>query len=151
MSPARSYRLIHDDSKRVAEFVAAQMPGGAEFGPCTALGFEDDGGLFFGVVYDLFTGTNVFMHCGASRKRWMRREMLADVFGYPFFQLGVDRITGPVDSRNEVALRFDKHIGFTEETRLRGAVPGGDMIMLVLWRNDCKWLTMKGVEKWHRR
>lgn len=151
MSPARSYRLIHDQPKLVADFVSDHMQGGADFGACTALGFADDDGLFFGVVYDGFTGTNVFMHCAASRKRWMRREMLADVFGYPFFQLGVDRITGPVDSHNAAALRFDLHIGFKEETRLRGAVPGGDMIMLVLWRDECRWLNMKGVEKWHRR
>jgi hypothetical protein len=151
MSLVPSYRLIHDDPQRVGKFVADRMPGGpAEWGAFTALGFEVDGELVFGTVYDTCTGTNIFMHAAAAKKNWMRREMLADVFGYPFLQLGVDRITGPVASTNEVALRFDKHIGFEEEARLRGAVPGGDMVLLVLWKDKCKWLNMKGAQKWVR-
>jgi hypothetical protein len=52
----------------------------------------------------------------------------------------VEVIYGPVESTNKKALEFDKKIGFTEHTRLKGAIPGGDLVILSMYRGQCRWL-----------
>lgn len=148
MSLAASYRLVLNEKERVGEFVA-QHVGNANWGAYTAIGLERHGALLAGVVYDGFTGPNIAMHVSAlPGRRWMVRDYLYAVFAYPFIQLGCRRITGPVSATNTDALRFDFHIGFEYEATLRGAVPDGDLILLVMWKEKCKWLNLKGVEPW---
>jgi RimJ/RimL family protein N-acetyltransferase len=54
---------------------------------------------------------------------------------------GVDRLSGYVDASNTDARRFDEHVGFQEVARLKGAAPdGGDVILYVMWRQDCRFL-----------
>ena len=53
----------------------------------------------------------------------------------------MDRISGYVNESNEVARRFDEHLGFHEEARLKGAAPdGGDVLLYVMWRDDCRFI-----------
>jgi RimJ/RimL family protein N-acetyltransferase len=55
-------------------------------------------------------------------------------------QLGVQRVTGYVPASNAAALRFDRHLGFVEEGRLREALPGGeDVIVLGMLKRECRW------------
>jgi RimJ/RimL family protein N-acetyltransferase len=142
-----TYRVIYDEKERVGDFVSS-MVGGANWGAHTAIGLERDGELIAGVVYDTYTGPSIAMHVAAiPGRRWMVREFLCAVFRYPFLQLGCDRITGPVASFNADALKFDLHLGFEYEATLAKAVPGGDLILLVMWRDKCRWLDVKGLRK----
>ena len=114
---------------------------GAEWGPYTAIGLELDGELVGGVVYDGWYGPNVFAHiAGKPGTRWLTRSFLYAMFQYPFVQLGVERITGPVPSTNLAAIRLDTHLGFVHEATLRGAVPDGDLLLFVMWKEKCRFL-----------
>lgn len=101
------------------------------------------GKLLGGVTYDGFLHRSVQMHVASFSPKWLTREMLWLVFDYPFNQLKVERVFGPVASTNKKAIAFDEKIGFTEHTRLVGAVPGGDLIIFSMERADCKWLKIK--------
>lgn len=107
------------------------------------------GKLAGGVMFDAYLKRSIQMHVASFMPNWLTRDFLWVIFDYPFNQLGVDVIYGPVDSTNKHAIDFDKKIGFKEETRLKNATPGGDLIILSMYRADCRWLshtpkTLKG-------
>ncbi len=131
----------------VVDWVAAHMKRGEGYGLSVGIGMERDGELIAGIVYNEFNHCNINMHVAAIGGNWMTREFLRIAFDYPFNQCEVRRITGFVEDDNEAALRFDKHLGFKYETRLEGAYEHdgkvGDIIVLKMLREDCRWLNIK--------
>lgn len=126
----------------VVEWVAKRTGEFGNYGAAVGIGWEE-GELRAGVVYNDFNGANLCMHVASDgTKQWMRREYLWTCFDYPFNQAGVKRITGLVGEGNYDARQFDEHLGFKLETRLRGAHPTGDLLVYVMWRDDCKWLRL---------
>lgn len=130
-NPARVWSFV--TQRGVAVPMSAGMKG---------LGLERDGSLVAGVLYEGYTGHNIWMHVAADQsKRWMTREYLRYCFHYPFNELGCGRVSGWVEASNEAARRFDEHLGFKEEARLKGAArDGGDVILYVMWRKDCRYV-----------
>lgn len=128
--------------ENVLPFVQSLIPGFAGAGDARSIGLRKDGALVAGVIFDGFNGRNVWMHVAARPGRdWMTRYYLRACFHYPFVTCGVDRISGYVNESNQQARRFDEHLGFKEEARLKGAAPdGGDVIIYVMWRQDCRFL-----------
>ena len=116
-----------------------------DFGPCTAIGLEEDGNLIAGVVYNLYNGPSICMHVAAvPGKRWMTRDFLYRAFAYPFIQLGCRRVTGLVRVDNIEARRFDEHLGFVQEGVIRrGASDGTDMILYGMLKEECRWLGVR--------
>ena len=106
------------------------------------LGWEEDGQLVAGVIYEGFNGHNVWMHVAAEPGgRWMRREYLRYCFEYPFNEMGVSRVSGYLAASNTQAVRFDEHLGFHKEAVLTGAASdGGDIHIYVMRREDCRFL-----------
>lgn len=136
-----SYNLTNDED-RVGDFCASII-GSSRWEKYTAIGLECDGTLVAGVVYERFTGPNVVAHiAGVPGRRWLTRSFLHAMFRYPFIQLGVARITGEVEASNTEALRFDIHLGFEHEATLKGVMPSGDLVILVMWKDKCRWLRL---------
>lgn len=100
-----------------------------------------------GVIYQRFLGRSVEVHVAGFDPHWLTRDMLWAIFDYPFNRMGVEKIIGVVPSTNTRALEFDKKIGFEVETKILDAVPGGDLIVLSMCRQQCRWLavTPKGL------
>jgi len=128
----------------VADFMRDQLPGFRLCEGARAIGLRRDGVLVAGVVYEGFNGHNIWMHVAAvPGRRWLNREYLQACFRYPFEVCGVQRITGYVDASNADARRFDEALGFKEEARLLGAAEdGGDVILYVMRREDCRYGTV---------
>lgn len=79
-------RLIYGQTERVAAWVAAHIDGcDRGFGDCTAIGVERDE-LIAGIVYhNWHPEAGVIEVSGAAiDKRWIRRDILAGLFEYPF-------------------------------------------------------------------
>ena len=136
--------LIANRDKLVAEWVAARIPI-FEFGssPYTALGIANEAGvLLAGVVYQNYTKVDIHMHVAAlPGRRWMSRHFLGECFRYPFEQLKCRRVTGLVPAKNAVAAKFDEHLGFTWEGRIRRILPDGDdVIVYGMLREECRFL-----------
>jgi RimJ/RimL family protein N-acetyltransferase len=91
------------------------------------------------VVVESITATNAFVHVAFEGKYSLRRVLIRAFFDYVFNQLGLERITGYVDADNEAALRFDTHLGFEHEHTIKSG-NGGDVMMLVMWRDKCRWI-----------
>jgi hypothetical protein len=92
------------------------------------------------VIYDHFYGPSIEMHMAGITPDWVSRELIWACFDYPFNQLGVDIVFGPVPSTKGYVLDLDRRLGFVEHTRLKGAVPGGDLVILSMERHQCRWL-----------
>ena len=134
-----AYQLVLDPARVfafVSERVALQPIGGAK-----GIGLERDGEMIAGVIFEGYTGHNIWMHVAAEPgSHWLTRDFLRAVFTYPFVQLGVDRVSGHVDASNAEARRFDEHLGFQPEATLKGAArDGGDVILYVMWKKDCRY------------
>lgn len=125
----------------VSDFVASQL-GIESWSHCRAIGLERDGEIIAGVVYDYYTGSNVCMHIAAiPGRKWMTKEFLRMIFYYPFAQLGVKRLSGIIAESNHDSVRFAKKLaGAKLEARLKDAHPDGDMLIYVMFREDCKYL-----------
>tara|TARA_R110000868_G_scaffold69515_2_gene204580 strand:- start:4210 stop:4698 length:489 start_codon:yes stop_codon:yes gene_type:complete len=131
----------------VVDWVADHMKRGEGYGLSTGIGLVKDGELVAGVVYNEYNHCNINMHVAAIGRDWLTREYLWTCFDYPFNRCKVRRITGFVEDDNAAALRFDEHLGFKYETRLKDAYIHddrvGDIIVLVMRREDCRWLDVK--------
>lgn len=133
-------RLISNPA-RVFAFVSQFMPMAMVSG-MKGIGLEKDGEVIAGALYEGFNGQNVWVHlAGQPGKRWMNREFLWYGFHYPFNEMGVKRISGYVNASNAEARHLNEHFGYQEEARLKGAAPdGGDVILYVMWRENCRFL-----------
>lgn len=137
-------KTIVSNPARVWDFVRQFTPVPMSAG-LKGLGLEDDGELVAGVLYDGYTGHNVWMHVAAvPGAKWLTPEFLRYCFHYPFVEMGCRRVSGWVEASNEAARRFDEHLGFRREAVLQGAAhDGGDVILYVMWRDECKHLAVE--------
>ena len=99
-----------------------------------------DGWLLGGVIYEDYTGESIKMHVAGFSPKWMTRDLLWAFFDYPFNQLGVKRIFGQVPESNTKALEFDLKVGFRIITKIDGVFEDGGLFIVVLERDDCRWL-----------
>jgi len=133
---------VLDDKARCGAWALeriAHVPSWGEW--FEAIGLERDAELVAAVIFNLWSGADIAMHIAAvPGRRWMTREFLRAAFRYPFVQLECQRVTGYVPASNADALRFDRHLGFVEEGRMREALPNGeDVIVLGLLKRECRW------------
>lgn len=133
--------LVFGDA--VVEWVAANMKRGEGYGLSRGIGWERDGELVAGVVYNEFNRININAHIASKGKHWLNRTFLWTIFDYPFNQCGVKRITAFIEDENKAAIQFDEHLGFKYETRMKDAYVNGDILIYVLRKEDCRWLDLK--------
>ena len=130
------------DLEHVLPFVQGIIPGLARTDGMRAIGLRRHGELIAGAIYEGFNGKNMWVHlAGLPGRKWLNREFLKAGFYYPFVLCGVDRLSGYVNASNTDARRFDEHVGFCEEARLKGAAAdGGDVIVYVMWKESCRYV-----------
>lgn len=120
---------------------AANILPNAVFDVCISR--SDHGGLLGGVIYTNYTGASITMHVAGFVDQWINRDMLWVCFHYPFMQLKCNKLFGQVPAWNVKALEFDKHLGFKEECIIRDVYPEGDMVLLSMYKEDCRWLKIR--------
>lgn len=133
--------LVIDDHTRVAQWVAERAGCSAHaWAGYVGIGVEQAGELLGGVVLESFTGSNANIHVAGVGRHWLNRALLFTVFDYAFNQLGLRRLTGYVQANNTNALRFDTHLGFVQEAIIRDGAPSGDVIVLAMYPETCRYL-----------
>ena len=92
-------------------------------------------------VFDAWAPNSVQAHICIENPFVIRSGFLHECFDYVFNQCGRGIMLGPVPSDNKEALRFDKHIGFTELGRIKdGYDIGIDWVILEMRKENCRWL-----------
>jgi hypothetical protein len=103
-----------------------------------------DGKHLLGVVgYDNYNGASVQMHV-AGEPGWVDRTILFATFDYPFRVMKCNMVLGFVPSGNKDAIQFNTRLGFKIENELQGAHPDGSLLIMVMRREECRWLEVLG-------
>jgi RimJ/RimL family protein N-acetyltransferase len=125
---------------RILEFINRHRP--LEFiQGMRGIGLERDGELVAGIIYEGYNYQSIWAHIAAQPGAgWLNKEYLKFCCRYPFELCKVKMILGYVDGANAQTLRFAKHLGFKEETRItEAAADGGDIVILKMRRDDCRY------------
>jgi RimJ/RimL family protein N-acetyltransferase len=123
----------------VGQWVAFQNKGAFSVDTATALGLQKESGdIVAGVIYENWNGRSIIAQMAI--RGMLTRKFLGAVFRYPYVQLGVEKVILIVATGNDKSNRFARHLGFTEECRVRDADPSGDLVIYTLKKSDCRFL-----------
>lgn len=72
---------------------------------------------------------------------WASRATLRHVFGFPFQQLGLHRVTVVVRTDNKASLSLCHRLGYVREGCVREAFDdGSDGMVMGMLRRECRWI-----------
>jgi RimJ/RimL family protein N-acetyltransferase len=110
-----------------------------------------EGNVLGRVVYSDYTGPggSIKIHITSWDKRWVNRGILFVAFDYPFNQLQVKKIFGEIKRSDEETLRFAFKAGFKAEAGLDDVYPNDDMVIVAMYRADCRFLGLPPRHKVH--
>lgn len=100
----------------------------------------EHGELLGGVIFTGYKVASIGLHAAGFAPRWLDRDMLWMTFHYPFEQLGVQKIVATIPTSNQKAVLFDRKLGFVEEARIKDLFPDGDLLIMTMTRDQCRWL-----------
>lgn len=98
--------------------------------------------LLGGVIYTNYTGRTVQMHQAGFAPAWPTPQFMFAIYDFPFNFLKVEKIIATVPSTNQRAMRITTKMGFTWVATIPEVVPGGDMVVLSMSRDDCKYFKL---------
>jgi RimJ/RimL family protein N-acetyltransferase len=107
-----------------------------------ALGRVVNGKLVGAVGFHGFNGASCFVHM-AGDPGWMTRGLMETAVRYAFVTRELNMIFGLVPSGNTKAREIDLRMGFEELQTIPGAHPDGALHLLVMKRENCRWLERK--------
>lgn len=135
-------RIISTDKARVAEWVCSRIGVTLADKNYEAIGLEKNGELVAGFMYDNYNGRSIAMHVAAEGTGWLKHEteFLNVCFDYPYNQLGVKKVISTVDSLNVASWKFAQYMGGEIEVVIKDAGLTGDMVILSMSREQCRFL-----------
>lgn len=140
--------IIFGKKELVGEWVALHVGRSSPWENYEAIGLAQDRKLIAGVVFDSHVpGARCAMHVAGLGKSWLNRDFLWTCFHYAFVQLDCKVVVGLVDADNEQALKFDKHLGFSEVCRIEDGAGDCDLVVLTMPRRTCRWLNLKRAQR----
>jgi hypothetical protein len=133
-------RVVFDMKETIGAWVAEQVGQKASWGDFYALGVRKGMRTTAGVVFNNFNGANATCHIAIKEFSKANVDLFRHVANYAFNVCKLKRITGMVPTNEPKTIAFDKHLGFEEEFVMKDGAPGADMMILVLWPHNCRWL-----------
>jgi RimJ/RimL family protein N-acetyltransferase len=131
--------LVLNQNERVAEYLIKKKAGN-EFTNFQSIGFEKNGELVGGVIYDSYEAGYRCTISAAGEVGWLTRRTLSYIFDYPFNQLKVKVMTATAFSGNKASCRVLEGIGFKEKARIPECSANGDLVIYAIYREDCIYL-----------
>lgn len=135
-------KVVTDNQEHLRGWITGVL--GMQFSPyATFIGQEIDGKVKAVVAFDNIQDKSCMMHTAAIVPNWISKDLLWACFDYPFNILKVKVILATVASTNEEALKLDRHLGFVDKAYIEDAHIDGDLVILAMRREDCRWLDIK--------
>ena len=104
------------------------------------IGQEKDGKLIAVLGYNNLTPNSCQIHVASTDVYWLNKDLLFAIFDYPFNKLGVKVILAPIYKGNTKSLNLCRKLGFEQVADIPYGHPQGDLIVVAMKRNQCKWL-----------
>jgi hypothetical protein len=135
-------RVVTDNQEHLRGWITGVL--GMQFSSYARfIGQEIDGQIKAVVGYDNIMDKSCMMHVASIVPNWLNKDLLWAVFDFPFNKLGVKVILATVSSNNEEALKLDRHLGFVDKAYIEDAHIDGDLVILAMRRENCRWLDLK--------
>jgi RimJ/RimL family protein N-acetyltransferase len=148
--------VIFPSTQQQQALLAAHLQALAGVQPCAdmkALAWADedeDGNAVLRLVvgFTAFIGKTCQIHVAMTEGfHFTPKAMLEVVFDVAFNKLGIEKLLGVVNSKNEKAMNYDFRLGFKEEYRMPGMHDdGGDIVLLSMTREQCRYLKQDQIE-----
>lgn len=132
--------IIFNQNDRIGPWVIQKAGGTWTPGRGQTIGWELYGELKAGVLVEDWNGASCVLHV-AGQGKWATTGFLGIVFDYVFNQLNCNCAFGIVAGSNTECLEFAKHVGFEEVIRLERAHPDGDLVLLRMLKEACRWVS----------
>lgn len=107
------------------------------------IGQEKDGNLVAVVAFTNFITNACAMHIASVGENWMSRDLLWACFDYPFIKLEKKVILATMEASNEEAIKLNRHLGFQEKAVIKDAHENGDLMIMSMSKEDCKWINLR--------
>jgi len=107
-----------------------------------ALGSGTEDEILGVFIYDGWNGASCEMHMAGS-EGWLTRQFLWAAFDYPFNQCGLSVVYTVISSANTRSLKIVKGFGAKILATIRDGHPDGDLHIVTLYKDDCRWLKEK--------
>jgi RimJ/RimL family protein N-acetyltransferase len=135
-------RVTTENQEELRGWIAGVL--GTQFGKETmCIGQEIDRKVMAVIAYTNFQENSCCMHVASIVPNWISRDLLWAAFDYPFNSLKVKVILAAVASTNKEALKLDRHLGFVDKAYIEDAHIDGDLVILAMRRENCRWLDIK--------
>ena len=93
------------------------------------------------MVADSFSPDSCNLHVFIDSPMVIKHGFLLECFTHIFHVCKRSHVFGLVPSNNEKALKFNRHIGFTEVCRIPDGVgTGTDYVIMRMDKADCQWI-----------
>ena len=130
------YRVVSGET--VGHWVAKQT-GGIYCGVhAQAIGFERDGKLVAGIIFEDWNGKSIVCHLAIRGQ--VHPKFFREIAIYAFGTCKVHKVIAPIGSEKTRMIGIVKKIGFTEEGRIQNAQPFGDIVIFTLTGPNCRFL-----------
>jgi RimJ/RimL family protein N-acetyltransferase len=132
-------RVITENQEELKSWLS--KVGKFEYPQNTAcIGQEKDGELIAVVGYNNFAPNSCQIHVASTDVYWLNKELLFAIFDYPFNKLEVKVIIATIYKGNVKSLNLCRKLGFKKVGDIPYGHPKGDLIVVAMKRNQCKWL-----------
>jgi hypothetical protein len=99
---------------------------------------KDDAGVVVG--WHGFTGKTCNISIVVQKPECLTRWVIDQIFRFPFVYCGCVAIIVTVDSNNLKSLELARRTGFKEIYTVKAGGRTGDLVCLILYKQDCRWL-----------
>jgi RimJ/RimL family protein N-acetyltransferase len=107
------------------------------------IGQEKDGNLVAVVAFTNFIPSACAMHIASVGENWMSKDLLWACFDYPFNKLEKKVILATMEASNDEAIKLNRHLGFQDKALIEDAHENGDLLLMAMRKEDCKWLNLQ--------
>jgi len=135
--------MIHSGIEAHGHYIMEECLGTFTPGLDTVLSRTVGNEFVGGVVYTAHTGRSCQMHQWGATPRWIDVDMLWAAFHYPFVQLDYDCVLGLVRASHSHTLAVNAKYGFKEAARIKAVYPGDDLVILQMFKHECRWLKLR--------
>jgi|JYMV01.1.fsa_nt_gi RimJ/RimL family protein N-acetyltransferase len=134
------FDVVPNDKSETSQWVADRV-GATDFGACVSFGIYQEGKLVAGVVYSEYREVDIMLSAASEVRGAFTKKNMKFIYGYPFEQLGVRRVSAFTEIDNTTARNHLERMGFKKEGRLRQMCKSGkDGIFYGMLRSECRYL-----------
>lgn len=135
--------IDHAQNPKYLEFANRVL--GVRFDPREAVTIASviDGEIAGVTVYSRVSRWKCEMSVASVSPRFLGKDYLRAVFGYPFIQCGMKAVIAVSEMSNKRAIEFNMRVGFEPKSILEDWFGDQDGLLLYMRSSDCRWIDEK--------